>query len=104
MSEHDVDPAGGDTEFQRLLDTPLGKLTGKELRTVLGRLDPDALRSGVHVNAGPPGFENSGGHANFDPKSRLTNPAEQLTLPDGARVTLPEGPVDITIRGFRIQR
>ncbi len=30
-------------------------------------------REGIHVNSGPPGFVNGGGHANFDP--RVTNPA-----------------------------
>jgi hypothetical protein len=71
-------------------------------KSVLGQRGFDPTRAGVHVNSGPPGFDNSGGHANFDPKLALE--ATVVTLPDGGRVTLPPGSVNITVRGFRITR
>lgn len=39
----------------------------REVASILGNRNP----AGVHVNSGPPGFVNGGGHANFDPASRL---------------------------------
>ena len=65
----------------------------------------DVGRAGSHVNSGPPGFVNGGGHANFDPKSRIDNTLVNVTLPDGGKVAIPAtGPVDMTIRGFRVKR
>jgi LysM repeat protein len=55
------------------------KLTPEQVKAT-ERLSPEiataisSLRggtSGVHVNSGPPGFVNGGGHANFDPKTTL---------------------------------
>jgi len=57
------------------------------------------------VNSGPPGHANEPGHANFDPGTKSILEAVVVTLPDGFRVSLPEGvPVNMTIRGFRITR
>jgi hypothetical protein len=58
-----------------------------------------------HVNSGPPGFVNGGGHANFDPKSNFGAAFVNVTLPDGGQVAIPAtGPVDIQVRGFRVTR
>jgi hypothetical protein len=67
---------------------------------------PDLATRGVHVNSGPPGHANEPGHANFDPKVHPAAGEELLhvTLPDGSRLTLPPGPIDITVRGYRIRR
>jgi hypothetical protein len=69
--------------------------------------------AGAHVNSGPPGFVNGGGHANFDPRLGVgqfgPRPIQDLirnvTLPDGSHVSLPAfGPVDLRVRGFHITR
>ena len=68
--------------------------------------DPGSI-AGSHVNSGPPGFVNGGGHANFDP-STVFNPGRDLTrvtLPGGLRVDVPAtGAFDMTVRGTRIRR
>ena len=68
--------------------------------------DPGGTITGAHVNSGPPGFVNGGGHANFDPRSGVRPRARQrLTLPDGGIVDLPlRGRFDFFARGFRIKR
>jgi hypothetical protein len=74
--------------------------------------DPDKLKldarrwEGAHVNSGPPGHANEPGHANFDPETRFGARGDVLkvTLPDGTVATLPPGPFDVNIRGFRVQR
>jgi hypothetical protein len=68
--------------------------------------DPGS-QTGAHVNSGPPGFVNGGGHANFDPDSFL-NPGRNLmrvTLAGGLMVDVPaRGSFDMTVRGTRIRR
>lgn len=62
---------------------------------------------GSHVNSGPPGFVNGGGHANFDPSSvmRPGSNLTRVTLPGGLRVDVPAtGRFDMTVRGTRITR
>jgi len=44
----------------------LTQLIASEVSKAVGGLAGG--RAGVHVNSGPPGFVNGGGHANFDPK------------------------------------
>jgi hypothetical protein len=73
--------------------------------------DPDKLGArrgweGAHVNSGPPGHANEPGHANFDPETRLGTRGDvmRVTLPDGTVATIPPGPFDVNIRGFRVQR
>ena len=95
------------------LPEPARKLTPAELKASES-LSPEIAKAitvlrgdrvGSHVNSGPPGFVNGGGHANFDPKVALDTRMQQVTLPDGRAVRLPaEGAVDITIGGFRIKR
>ena len=57
-------------------DAKLSDLTIKDLsallnseveRVISDKLRPGGGTHGVHVNSGPPGFVNGGGHANFDP-------------------------------------
>jgi hypothetical protein len=43
--------------------------TGKAIASQLA--NAAASRAGSHVNSGPPGFVNGGGHANFDPAANL---------------------------------
>jgi hypothetical protein len=52
-------------------ETKLSELTLKDLSAILRAEMASAGLSGTHVNSGPPGFVNGGGHANFDPKSPL---------------------------------
>ena len=47
----------------------LTQLIASEVSKAVGSLAGG--RAGVHVNSGPPGFVNGGGHANFDPKTTL---------------------------------
>jgi len=61
------------------------------------------VAGGSHVNSGPPGFVNGGGHANFDPKVKTG--FQQVSLPDGSIVQIPAtGPVNLIVRGFKITR
>jgi hypothetical protein len=66
---------GGGSDLERLLERPIGQLSGRQLAQVLsalgvaGGLHSTGNVGQPHVNSGPPGFENSGGHANFDPKA-----------------------------------
>jgi len=61
------------------------------------------VASGSHVNSGPPGFVNGGGHANFDPK--VNTGFQRVSLPDGSIVHIPAtGPVNLIVRGFKITR
>jgi hypothetical protein len=56
----------------RVSDLTIGQLTAI-LRSERGRVAaglPGGL-AGAHVNSGPPGFVNGGGHANFDPRAAL---------------------------------
>lgn len=75
----------------------ISELTVADLRSLIagevGRVAGSAGRLGAgmsHVNSGPPGFVNGGGHANFDPRtagsSVFTNPA------DLSRVHVNSGP------------
>ena len=47
----------------------LTQLIASEVSKAVGSLAGG--RAGVHVNSGPPGFVNGGGHANFDPRTTL---------------------------------
>ena len=49
-------------DFTSLLRTEVGR----NVSEILGRGGVSPV--GVHVNSGPPGFVNGGGHANFDPR------------------------------------
>ena len=67
---------------------------------------PCHFRSGVHVNSGPPGFVNGGGHANFDPEFvQAGNSVINVTLPGGRSLGLPaSGPINMRIGGVQITR
>jgi hypothetical protein len=60
----------------------------------------------VHVNSGPPGFVNGGGHANFDPEFvQAGNSVINVTLPGGRSLGLPaSGPINMRIGGVQITR
>lgn len=45
----------------------LTQLIASEVGKAVGGISSGG-KAGVHVNSGPPGFVNGGGHANFDPK------------------------------------
>ncbi len=45
----------------------LTQLIASEVTKAVGGISSGG-KAGVHVNSGPPGFVNGGGHANFDPK------------------------------------
>lgn len=75
----------------------ISELTVADLRSLIaaevGRVAGPVVRIGAgasHVNSGPPGFVNGGGHANFDPhtagNAAFSNPA------DLARVHVNSGP------------
>src|SRR6185312_13097234 len=60
--------------------TKLADLTVADLNSIIASethraiaarmVNPGAIgRQGAHVNSGPPGFVNGGGHANFDPRT-----------------------------------
>jgi len=57
------------TKLVDLTISELAALVSAEVSRAVGRIGVGAS----HVNSGPPGFVNGGGHANFDP--RVTNPA-----------------------------
>ncbi|ODT85829.1 MAG: hypothetical protein ABS69_00475 [Nitrosomonadales bacterium SCN 54-20] len=49
-------------------------------------------RAGVHVNSGPPGFVNGGGHANFDPRTGTVGGRPGLADMGRAGVHVNSGP------------
>jgi hypothetical protein len=49
----------------------LTKLIAAEVSKAVGGLAGG--KAGVHVNSGPPGFVNGGGHANFDPRPHVNS-------------------------------
>ena len=49
----------------------LTKLIAAEVGKAIGGLAGG--KAGVHVNSGPPGFVNGGGHANFDPRPHVNS-------------------------------
>ena len=55
------------TKLSELTLDHLSAIIASEVRRGLGSIGTPA--AGVHVNSGPPGFVNGGGHANFDPKT-----------------------------------
>jgi hypothetical protein len=59
-------PAASFNQDTRVSDLTIGQLTAI-LRSEAGRVAAGGL-AGSHVNSGPPGFVNGGGHANFDPR------------------------------------
>jgi hypothetical protein len=70
MSESSNEPPEATAEPER--EKLIAELTAREFVDLLASALRDSRVSGdvsgVHVNSGPPGFVNSGGHANFDPK------------------------------------
>lgn len=93
---------GGETSRSFKETTSLAELTVGELSSLVSAEVSKALasagpslagRAGVHVNSGPPGFVNGGGHANFDPRvsaGALVNPA--LAAAGRAGVHVNSGP------------
>jgi hypothetical protein len=55
------------TKLSEMTIDHLSAIIASEVRRGLERLSTPV--AGVHVNSGPPGFVNGGGHANFDPKT-----------------------------------
>lgn len=57
-----------DAQLSELTINDLSSILRSEVdRAIAERLRPGAGQAGAHVNSGPPGFVNGGGHANFDP-------------------------------------
>ncbi len=67
------------TRLSELTVGELSSLVASEVSKALAAAGPNiGSRAGVHVNSGPPGFVNGGGHANFDPRvsaGSVVNPA-----------------------------
>ena len=63
-------------------------------RAIAARMvNPGAIgRQGVHVNSGPPGFVNGGGHANFDPRTNTVGGRPGLADMGRAGVHVNSGP------------
>jgi hypothetical protein len=60
----------GDTKLSEFSVNDLTAIMRQEIAAALAALRiPGGPPQGVHVNSGPPGFVNGGGHANFDPES-----------------------------------
>lgn len=86
--------AGGTSETDKLKThdpkSSAANLTVGDLQALISTSVASALlksrhiaSSGAHVNSGPPGFANEGGHANFDPGSRLGSTVSQQALNQG---------------------
>lgn len=57
-----------DARLSELTINDLSSILRSEVdRAIAERLKPGSGQTGSHVNSGPPGFVNGGGHANFDP-------------------------------------
>ena len=93
LSSGDVASAEAEEASVRLadlLDQPVAELSTRQLiEALLTSLRASNVGdlSRVHVNSGPPGFANSGGHANFDPKTSLPG-----NVGDLSRVHVNSGP------------
>ena len=80
----DAPAAAADTPQPRALalNAKLADLTVADLNSIIAAETNRAIasrfgnigRAGAHVNSGPPGFVNGGGHANFDPSHVNSGP------------------------------
>ena len=65
-------PARSIDHATKVSDLTVGDLTAIMRTEIASQLQQVSAAGTSHVNSGPPGFVNGGGHANFDPATRFT--------------------------------